>query len=462
MDGGAYLNQGADTCIVKPHVNCDGVDISGNYVSRLVNTEAFERGQENAIHDEILTNLEYARFRQGGATPALASIKIASCPANNLTIEDVSGAPVDAGRPCGSIKMDFDQGHELTDELTNIITPYADYKTLGNALDYKLVTVDDKYIRKFSNVFAFLEECTLHQKRIAHTDLHYNNMFYDETKQLVYIHDFGRGVLYEKYTYNPEILLNNEVYEMRVLYSSFNDERNPMKYPQASVPFLMIWWTLNFFEKADSTTKTHNQVVEDYRRQLTTVSGGWFGKRKSSVRYVYGTLWPKVNFDQPYFHALVDCLKCTDDDHTFLNLFKYNSEITKSKFPKFVQFINGCLKYADLFALCNFLYEDFMNGGYPNTQRKQVIQVVFDTLYSTPSATALSVKSLVGILTSADLSTAKALSSYTKTMVDIAVSGYNVVERAMGPRKGRQYVGGLRTRNRKNGYLSRATMKKKI
>jgi hypothetical protein len=371
--GGAYLASGSDTCVVKPAVSCRaGTHAPSGTVSRLFVTDVST--EELAIHQELKTH--YSKYVDRGDDQAIDSISIESCPATQLKNEDFVGMNPQNNnhKSCMDIKAVGLTGYKKRNGVeyppnpalvTNIVTPEVTYPTLMQAVQ----TIENggcvpPPVSAFRNIVAFLTDNYLHgEKLIVHADLHFANTFYNvahPTGPMVYMHDFGRGMLISRRTYTRITNTHVTGYYMRLDYNT------PHRFLQFSVPFMFLWNNVKLFR--EPTVHTHNERINEIRT--------YFHGRGNVQHYVFPgrPLPPPVNYNTPYFNELFDCLKSTDDATPFTNLFEDETAANSALFPRVKEFIERCLVYADFFSICNWACVSMMTTP-------ERLKILFDTAY---------------------------------------------------------------------------------
>jgi hypothetical protein len=450
--GGAYLGEGADTCVVTPNIACsarvglrrvpDRAEIPPDpaNVSRIVNSSSVDLGQELDIHRELMSNPVYAPFLRGGSEHALESVTIADCSLSKATVNDVKGF-TDPDGPCSYVNDAIkDTDPTAIDDYTNLITPLSKHKGLWDVLArrYELLFMSTKSKSRivqnengvcigsiFKNVLRFLETTHSQDVSIIHGDFHFGNAFISNDNPqpggpmpVVFMHDFGRGMLFDRLVYDPRMLNDNELARVEThdaqgrartaeeILKNKIDNLNvvvdmPSKYPQISFPFIILWRVYVAFAEEELRQLTqggpqlHNEVVRNVLDQFLELGSNHQMHLNQNI--------PKINFLSNYVLTTIAHLKANDETASFVNLF--NGGYDTAMFPNFMNFLENCLTYVDIISICNNILTNspklILKTSHLHSiiVLKQRIQRVFDAILNMEcSATPVSIRTLIDIL----------------------------------------------------------------
>jgi hypothetical protein len=421
--GGAFVAEGTDTCIVTPNIMCPGGRPSDpSKVSRIVLNQLI--GQELEIHIELRKNPVYRQFLRGGAKHALESITVGYCSASAFDAgRDLAPSPSGKvhvpDRPCSRIN----DGNK--EKYLNLITDIVNEENLGDVLLQRpellgivsKVFIDNTNDEKgafigilYRNVLDFLETTHAQDKSVIHGDFHIKNAFIKNNSPenlysdgdpvpIVYMHDFGRGMLFDKNAYNPKMMHDHETVKYARRYSELIPKLEsriesvarqfPLfagsnNYPQLSLPLIILWNVYALFAEVQidvlngKPVPLHNDVVTEITALFTNM--GRIGLHANS--YI-----PPANLNSPYIRALCNCLKSPNPFQDFTNVFDIPGP--HADFPMFKYFLNGCLKYVDILAICNNameIYKRILKKIRKTTLSmdilRQKVNRVYDTIHN--------------------------------------------------------------------------------
>ena len=174
--GGAFLAQGADTCVYDPPVACedDPTPAPTGHVSRIVRSSEGEVQIQSAVRAKVL---ELEKTYPGQVAPYV-NLATSHC-TPDLKKSDIKNAK---GASC-SIHSQL-QTEGVKDRFDNLITPKQ-----GADL-YKTATPDSTFFPALRKLFRAI--LLLNSVDVVHSDLHTGNIAWVGNKLVV--HDWGRAI----------------------------------------------------------------------------------------------------------------------------------------------------------------------------------------------------------------------------------------------------------------------------
>jgi len=190
--GGAFLAQGADTCVYKPFVKClpgtmtPGVPPEGDYVSRVTN-KVTDDGEETVNQQEVKEAIDRIQKKYPDKEiKKYFNVAVATCTpifseSDILSIPRFSG---DVPRSCNATDNEISTPGTKSDKV-NFITPVQDEDISRNKHPIPETRAE---LQKLFHAVAYLNN-----ENVIHTDAHFGNIAW--MGDHIVMHDWGRAAI---------------------------------------------------------------------------------------------------------------------------------------------------------------------------------------------------------------------------------------------------------------------------
>jgi hypothetical protein len=190
--GGAFLAQGADTCVYKPFVKClpgtitPGVPPEGEYVSRVTN-KVTDDGEETVNQQEVKEAIDRVQEKYPDQDiKKYFNVAVATC-TPIFSESDIFSIPRFAGdvpRSCNAHDNEISTPGTKLDKV-NFITPIQDEDISRNKHPIPETRVE---LQKLFHAVAYLNN-----ENVIHTDAHFGNIAW--MGDHIVMHDWGRAAI---------------------------------------------------------------------------------------------------------------------------------------------------------------------------------------------------------------------------------------------------------------------------